>query len=181
MDTIGFLETTSIACGVEIADKMIKVSNIELIYARASCPGKYLILVAGDVSSVELSLKQGAQVGQGFVVNTALLPRIHPQVIHAIGSGTYVEKPNAIGVVEYFCVTSSLAAADAAVKAANVTLMDLRLGTGIGGKSYFVVAGEVSAVKNAVAAALENQRNTGLLLNSSVIANPKRELVESLF
>ena len=180
MDTLGFLETTSIAAGVEIADKMLKTSNVELLFARASCPGKFYILITGDVSSVELSLRQGEETGRGFVVSTTLLPRIHPQVIKAISAGTMPESPAAIGVLEYYSVTASLAAADIAVKAANVELVDIRLGTGIGGKSFVLLAGEISTVQNAVAAAMNAQNDVGLLVNSTVVANPKRELLDHL-
>ena len=180
MDSIGFLEATSIAAGVEICDKMLKASGVELIFARASCPGKFYILVLGDVSSVELSLRHGAETGGGFVVNTALLPRVHPRVIQGINAGVMPESPSALGVLEYFCAAASLTAADTAAKAADVEIADIRLGTGIGGKSYVLLAGEISAVQNAAAAAMSSQKDTGMLVNSVVVAKPRRELLESL-
>ena len=52
MITIGFLELNSISKGILAADEMIKAADIALIAARPSCPGKYQILITGEVSSV---------------------------------------------------------------------------------------------------------------------------------
>ncbi|MCF2557300.1 BMC domain-containing protein [Fournierella massiliensis] len=57
----------------------------------------------------------------------------------------------AVGIPEFFSVTASVYSADAAVKAADVDLVDLRLGTGIGGKFFVILTGEVAAVTEAVA------------------------------
>ena len=136
METIGFLELNSIAKGIEAADAMLKAAEVRLIAARPSCPGKYHVLVTGEVAAVQSSVDAGAAVGAGNVVDQVVIPRVHPQVIEAIGMSTVPERANAVGILEYFSVTASIQGADAAVKAADVTLIEVRLGTGIGGKSY---------------------------------------------
>lgn len=181
MDTLGFLELSSIAEGIKIADAMLKASRVDLIYARASCPGKYYIMIGGYISDVINSMKQGVALGKGFVISSVVLPRIHPQVISAINMGSVPEKVEAIGVMEFYSVTSSIVAADTAVKAADIELIDVRLGTGIGGKSFVVITGDISAVSSAVEAAVRSQIDSGMLLNRVVIPNPRKELVESLF
>ena len=45
IDTIGFLELNSIAKGLEAADAMLKKADVDLIFAKPGCPGKYYILV----------------------------------------------------------------------------------------------------------------------------------------
>jgi len=181
MDTLGFLELSSIAGGIETADAILKVAQIELIYAKASCPGKYYIMVAGQVSNVENAIDRGESLGKGFIVSSLVLPRVHPQVIHAINMTSVPDKIAAIGVMEFFSVTASIVAADTAVKSANVELIDLRLGTGIGGKSFVVLTGDTASVTSAVDTAVNGQMDSGMLLNRIVIPNPRRELVESLF
>ena len=47
----------------------------------------------------------------------------------------------ALGILEFFSVTGAIIAADAAAKAANVSLIEIRLGTGIGGKSFVTLQG----------------------------------------
>ena len=181
MDTLGFLEVMSVAKGIEVADAMIKASYVDLLMARASCPGKYYILIGGDVSSVRTALDQGKNKGESFVVHDTLIPKIHPDVIKAIAAGTMPESVAALGVLEFFSVTASLTAADTAVKTAPVDIVDIRLGTGIGGKSFVIVAGELSAVKSAVEAGSNAVAGTGMLLNKAVISNPKKEILESLY
>lgn len=180
MDTMGFLETTSIAKGVEICDAMLKASYVDLISARASCPGKYYIIISGDVSAVTTSINEGVSRGKGYVVYHSVLSNIHPNVIQAINVSTVPDKIAALGVLEFYSVTASLISADIAVKAANVHIVDIRLGTGIGGKSFLVLAGELAAVKSAVSSAV-NSLDTGMLVSQVVVSNPRRELIESLY
>ena len=180
MDTVGFLEVTSIAAGVEMTDAMLKASNVKLIFSRASCPGKFYILITGDVSGVETSVKQGISHGKGCVVKSTVIPKVHKQVIQNINVGAVPTNAAAVGVIEYYCVTSSIVAADVAVKAANVELVDIRLGTAIGGKGFIVLTGELSAVKTAVNAAVSHTKDEGMLVNYTVVSNPKPEVLESL-
>ena len=180
MEAIGFLELNSIAKGVEAADLMIKAADVRLIFAKAGCPGKYLILLSGEVAAVSASLDTGVAAGGSHVVDSCLIPRVHPQVIRAINLAGDAQPAGAVGVMEFFSVTASVYGADAAVKAAEVSLLDVRLGTGIGGKSFVVLTGEVAAVRAAVDAGIHTPEAQGLVVSSVVIPNPVPELFESL-
>ena len=105
---------------------------------------------------------------------------LHPQVIEAIAAATAPETLGAVGVMEFYSVTASVYAADAAVKAADVDLIDVRLGTGIGGKSFVVLTGEVAAVSEAVRCGVGVPAAEGLLVSSVVIPSPHPELLDSL-
>lgn len=83
-ETIGFLELNSIAKGVEAADIILKTAEVELIYAKAGCPGKYYILFTGEVAAVSASIEAGKMVGGTHTVDGCIIPRVHPQVISAI-------------------------------------------------------------------------------------------------
>ncbi|MDR1649236.1 MAG: BMC domain-containing protein [Synergistaceae bacterium] len=181
MDTIGFMELSSIASGIEIADSMLKAANVKLIFAKASCPGKYYILLSGQIANVEKSIETGVAMGGGFVVSSLVLPKIHPKVFMAVNMAGMPEKAEAIGVMEFFSVTSSLIAADTAVKAAPVDLIDIRLGTGIGGKSFVVLSGDTSSVQSAVDAAAAVRAEEGMLVNKAVVSKPDKKLLSSLF
>ena len=180
-ETIGFLELNSIAKGVEAADAILKAAEVELLFAKAGCPGKYYILFTGEVAAVKASLEAGAKLGEHHVVDSCVIPRVHPQVIQASNLSTDPGAVNAVGVMVFFSVTASIYGADAAVKAADVTLMDVRLGTGIGGKSFVVLTGEVAAVNESVAAGTSTENAQGMVVSSVVIPNPRREVFESLF
>ena len=180
MITIGFLESNSIARGVEAADAMLKAAEVRLVVARPSCPGKYHIMISGEVSAVQSAMDAGKEKVGSSLIDELVIPRVHPQVIEAINLATMPEKVRAIGVMEYFSVVQAVMGADAAVKAAGVELIEVRLGTGIGGKSFVVLTGDVSAVEASVAAGTKEAKENGLLISEIVIAHPHPDLVETL-
>ena len=181
METIGFLELNSIAKGIEAADIVLKTAAVELLFAKPGCPGKYYLLFTGEVAAVQASLDAGRAVGGGHVVDACVITRVHPQVIRAINLTSMPESMRAVGVMEFFSVTASVYSADAAVKAADVDLVDVRLGTGIGGKSFVILTGEVAAVEAAVQAGTHTPNAEGMLVSSVVIPSPHAELLNSLF
>lgn len=175
-EAIGLVETISIAVGIKIADAMAKTAPVEILEATPICPGKYMVLVAGDVSSVESALARGVAVGGDVVVDTLFIPHVHPQVFPAILAATQVSTLKALGVVETFTAASTVLAADAAAKAAGVTLIEIRLAKGLGGKAFFTMTGEVYEVEAAMEAALRVAKEGGNLVRSVVIPRPHPEL-----
>ncbi len=180
IDTLGFLELNSIAKGIEAVDYMLKIADCQLISARASCPGKYYILISGRVDSITQSIEEGKRIGGMHVVGKLIIPRIDPQVIRAINMTHVPENARAIGAIEYYSAAGSIIAADCAVKAANVDLISLQLATGIAGKSFVVVTGDVDAVKAAVEAGVEGAKEEAMIINHIVLPNPRKELIDSL-
>ena len=181
MEAIGFLELRSIAKGVECADIILKTAEVSMLYAKASCPGKYYILFHGEVASVRSSIKEGCRIGGQHVVDCVVIPNIHPQVIKAINQTSVTRDLESIGVMEFYSVTAAVEAADAAVKASDIDLVDVRLGTGIGGKSFIIITGEVAAVRNSVEAGTSCPAANGMSVDCVVIPNPHRDLLESLY
>ena len=180
MEAIGILESNSIAKGIEAADAVLKAADTALLYAKPVCPGKYTILFYGDVAAVSASLDAGAAVIDAHLVDSVVIPRIHPQVIQAISLSTAPDGVNAVGVMEFFSVTAAVYAADAAAKAADVTLLDVRLGVGIGGKSFAFLSGEVAAVEEAVRCGMAAGEEKGLAVTSTVIPSPRKEIFDTL-
>ena len=60
---LALLEFSSIAAGIEAADAMVKRAPIGVIRAGTVQPGKYLVLIGGEVADVEESLAAGREVG----------------------------------------------------------------------------------------------------------------------
>lgn len=180
LDSLGFLELNSIAKGIESLDEMLKAAFCELIYAKASCPGKYYICIAGSVQDVETSMEIGRKCGGMNVVGETCISNISPEVIRAINVAEFPGRVGALGSIEYYCATASIVAADAAVKAADVCLVSVQLGTGIAGKSYFVVTGDVDAVDVAIQSGADAAKDAGLMINQVVVTNPREELLKSL-
>ena len=136
-----------------------------------------MVLIAGDTGDVKAAMAEGIKRGGECVVDTLTLPNVHPQVIQAISMTTQVEKPGAVGVLEFYSVASAITAADVAAKAANITLIEVRIGYAIGGKGYVTLTGDVGAVRAAVAAA---EREAELLVGTTVIPRPAKKLFDSL-
>ena len=52
---IGMVEYKTVSAGMTAADTMIKTAEIEVIQASTVCPGKYIVLVTGELSAVKAS------------------------------------------------------------------------------------------------------------------------------
>lgn len=174
---IGMVELNSIARGIETSDYMVKAAQVELIRSSTVCPSKYLILISGDTGDVKASMAEGVKRGGECVVDTLLLPNVHPQLIPAISMTTQPPALGAVGVLEFYSVASAITAADVAAKAANITLIEVRIGYAIGGKGYVTLTGDVGAVRAAVAAAA---RDAQLLVGTAVIPRPAQQVFDSL-
>jgi microcompartment protein CcmL/EutN len=148
---IGLLEFDSIAAGIVAADAMVKRAPIGELVAGSVQPGRYLVLVAGDVASVEESMAAGREAGVQPPGAEIMLPDVHPAVVDAL-RGVRVPGPvEALGIVETSSVAPVLAAADAGLKGAEVELLDVYIADGLGGKAYLLFGGAVSDVEAAVA------------------------------
>ncbi len=176
-NAIGLIELTSIANGYEVADAMLKSAKVEMVFNRTICPGKFMVMVAGDTAAVKSSLEAGLDLGGETVVDDLLIPNVSPEVFPAISGTRIIETTGALGIIETFSVASIIEAADAAVKAANVQLMEIHLAMAIGGKGYVTLTGDVAAVKTAVEAGADYVRSKGLLVQKVVIPQPREEIL----
>lgn len=179
-EALGGLETRSVALGMEACDAMLKAAEVTLLMASPTCPGKYLILVSGTVAAVRAAVEAGRPVAQDSWVDDLVLPSVHPQVIPALSAMTPAEEVGALGILETFSMTAALRAADQAVKSAEVSLIEIRLGRGLAGKAFVVLTGEVAAVRAATEAALSAIEEKALVLAVTVIPSPHPALVDKL-
>ena len=177
---IGLIELRSIARGMKTTDTILKSADVELLRAHVVCPGKYIILVAGSISQVKSAVSIGQEVAPEVVVDHFVLSNVHPSVFPALTATTEIEKVRAIGVVETFTLAASIVAADLAVKAAPVDLIEIRLPFAMGGKAFTVFTGEVSAVRSAVNTAAEQLKDEGVIDSFEVIPSPHKDLIEKL-
>ena len=176
---LGLIETTSIARGLVVADAMVKKAQVALAFARPVTPGKHVVIVAGEVAEVDEAMAEGARIAAQTLIDRLFLPQAHAALLRALAGGRRAAGLSALGIVETFSVAAALAAADAACKAAEVELAELRLADGLGGKAYFVVTSTLDLVEAAVAAAAR-ALEPGLLVTTEVIAAPHSDLTELL-
>jgi microcompartment protein CcmL/EutN len=176
-NSIGLIELGSIAAGYEVADAMLKTADVELLLSRSICSGKYMVMVAGGVAAVQSSVAAGSQAGGASVIDTFVIPNVHESLFPAISGAAKVERLEALGILESFSVASLIEGADAAAKAADVRLIELRLAMALGGKAFVTLTGSVSAVRSAIEAGARTIAQKGLLVNKVVIPNPRPELL----
>lgn len=174
---IGIVETSSIAKGFEVADAIMKSASVEMVVNRTICPGKYMILVGGDVDAVNASIETGIQIGAHTVVDHFIIPNVHADVFPAISGVQHLPELKALGVIESFSVASIIEAADAAVKAADIKLISLHLAMAIGGKGFVTLTGDVADVEAAVEAGTSVIEEKGLLVEKIIIPSPRKEIL----
>jgi microcompartment protein CcmL/EutN len=177
---VGCIEVSSIARGLETADGMLKAAKVELLFCSPVCPGKYLILVGGQVAEVNSAVQAGESLASDTLVDSMIIPRIDPQVLTAFSATTQIDEIDAIGMIETFSIASAIIAGDQAVKSAKVKLIEIRLARAVGGKAFVLLTGGVSAVNAAIAAGKEVASQNGLILGTTIIASPHPELVRHL-
>ena len=83
-NSIGLIELGSIAAGFQVADAMLKAADVSLVLARTICSGKYMILIRGDVGSVEAAVGAGKALAGYSIIDTFLIPNVHESIFPAI-------------------------------------------------------------------------------------------------
>lgn len=177
MDTLGVVESKSIAVGVLLADGMVKAADVKLVRASTICAGRYLIFVAGETGAVEISVAY-AKKSAFSLTGSFVISNISPQIQAILKSSVSGDGHKAIGVVECRDVPSGLAAADKALKRSAVRLLRLVTGQGIMGKSYFVLEGDVASVTEAVTSAKDFLANH--LIEAVILPVPDQSVVKAL-
>lgn len=176
LHAVGVIELKSIAKGMEACDSALKSANVRMISAHSACPGKYEMLLTGEISAVQAAIDQvRARFGQ-YVIDTVLLGRIEEAVICALLGGQAQPKPGAVGIIETYTAASAIKAADTAVKTAEVEIVDLRVSRGMGGKGVVIITGSIGAVSAATEAGSDYAKREGLFAASSVMAAPHEDL-----
>jgi len=180
MNSLGLIELTSIAAGMQAADIMLKTSEVELVLSRTICSGKYMVLIGGEVAAVQTSVDAAVNTLDFAIIDTFVIPNVHPDIFPALAGHSQVGELEALGIIESFSVASLIEGADAAVKSANVRLIEIRLAMALGGKAFCTLTGEVAAVRSAVDSGAKLIADKGLLVNKVVIAQPRKELLSEM-
>lgn len=177
---IGLVEINSIAKGFEVCDAMAKTANVSVLVAKSICPGKYIVMIGGDVAAVRQSVDSGEATAGSTIVDRFVIANIHPSVLPAISGGNSIDKVEALGVIETYSVAATIEATDVAVKTASVIPLRMHLAFGIGGKSYVALSGNVADITAAVEAGAALASERGFLVNRVVIPRPHPQLIDQI-
>ncbi|MBI4060839.1 MAG: BMC domain-containing protein [Elusimicrobia bacterium] len=175
---VGFLESSSIARGIEATDAMVKMAQVKLAKTTIVARGKYVIFVSGAQGEVESSMRAGREVLGKTLVDEVLIRNVHNQVVAALDKRVSVEVLGAVGVIETKEAIAAVLAADAAAKAANVHLIEVKTVVG-GGKGYVSLCGSVGDVRTAVAAGISAIKKE-LLVTHAIIPQADPQLLATV-
>jgi microcompartment protein CcmL/EutN len=175
-DVLGVLEFSSIASGIQAMDAMVKAAPVRIIEAKTICPGKFVVLVAGEVAEVDASLTAGKRGRESLLIDELFIPNLHRSIIPAVTGSVECPIWDAVGVIECFSVVAGIEAGDIAAKAADVLVTEVRLATGMGGKSTVKMMGPVDAVEASMRAGVGHVKGKGLLCQEVVIPNPHPDI-----
>ena len=177
---IGMIEYKTVSAGVVAADAMVKTSDISIIESQTVCPGKYIAIITGDLSAVKAAVDTAKTQHAEHYINSFVLGNPHESIFPAIYGTTTIEEVAALGIMETYDASTIIVAADEAAKTAIVDLVELRIARGMCGKSYLMLTGEVAAVEAAIERAKAVSAESGMYLDSSVIANPDPQIRKSI-
>jgi microcompartment protein CcmL/EutN len=179
--TLAAIETSSIAQGHVVADALVKTAEVELIEAGPISPGKYWVMIGGEVGPVRAAWTRGKEVAAETLLDQFFIPQLHESVLPALRGAVAAVDHDALGVLETSTASAAIVAADQAAKAANVLIRDVRLANGIGGKGVVLVSGAVGDVEAAIAAGRADAQRAGLLTRSVVIPRLHPQFKARLF
>ena len=182
---LGVLELGTIARGVVAADAALKRAPAVLLSSRAVSGGKHLVMLEGGVAEVSEALAAGALAAGEHLLDRVELAAADVQVWPMLGAP--VTPPDwsadptaeAVAIIETRTVCAAIAAADAACKAADVAVQDVRFAVDLAGKAYFTLTGSLDSIEAAALAAREAADTK--LVGAELIAHPSPDLRGRLF
>ena len=180
MNSIGLVEVKNVSKGVVVTDEMLKSAGVTLISSGAVCPGKFVTIVGGELSAIHAAVDRAELVAEEALIDKFVIGNLGDNVYEAVCGTAMVKEKKAFGIVETFTAASAIEAADAAVKAGDIELIEVRVARGMGGKCFVSMTGDVADVKAAVDAGAMIASRQGVLINTEVIANPHPELWEAV-
>lgn len=180
MKSIGLVEIKNVSKGIVVTDEMLKSAGVNLISSGAVCPGKFVTMVGGELSAIRAAIQRAELVSEDAMLDKFIIGNLGDNVYDAVCGTAKVTNKRALGIVETFTAASAILAADAAVKAGDVELVEVRIATGMGGKCFVTMTGDVADVKAAVEAGARLAAQQGYLINTEVIANPHPELWDAV-
>jgi microcompartment protein CcmL/EutN len=182
---LGVLELATIARGIVVADAALKHAPAILLSSRAVSGGKHLVMLEGGVAEVDEAMAAGKRAAGDRLLDHVQLAAADDQVWPMLGAP--VTAPDwdrapgaeAVAIVETRTVCAAIAAADAACKAAEVLVRDVRFAVDLAGKAYFTLTGTLDSIEAAAAAAAAAAGDR--LVEREIIAQPSPDLRGRLF
>ncbi len=181
MPVLAGLDLQHLPAGLAALDAVCKEATVDVLFAGDIDPGRFLIVLSGELADVEVALHKGIVDAAESLLESLLLPQAHAR-LHAGLRGQLADPQQilndeqALGTLHAHTPLSLLAAVDRALKVADVTLLRLRFASELAGQGHAVLAGEQFDVEAALLAA-QSGLPQGVTLQTRLIARPAPEVV----
>ncbi len=181
MPVLAGLDLLHVPAGLAALDAACKEAPVRVLFAGDIDPGRFLLIFAGDLASVEAALHKAIGVSADALLESLLLPQAHAHLHAALrgtlaDAGAILRAEHALGTLHAHTPLTLLAAIDRALKVADVSLLRLRMASELAGQGHAVLAGEQSDVEAAIEAA-QTGLPSGVVLQTRLIARPAPEVV----
>lgn len=180
---VALVEITDVPTGLLSLDALAKEATVTILSAGTVQCGRFLIAFAGEVEPVEMSFEKAVSVAEKALLDSVLLPYAETRILPALADGRARRPRNgdSLGVLQTGSSPTLLRAVDAALKGADVELLELRIAEGLGGRGLAMVWGHQHDVQAAIEhASVAFGRGRAEGCTSSVIANADREVSRAL-
>jgi len=178
---LAIVEFSDIPAGIFATDALLKKAPIAFVKCGTITRGRYLALFGGSTASVEEAMAEALAQGGDAVLDRLLLADVHPRVYDAILGTPRAGGNGSLAIIETDTVASNVRAAEAALKATSVDLLEIRLAdSGLSGKGVSLYLGPLHEIEEAVAVAARALDAHGLAARSRIIPAPHDSLLAQL-
>lgn len=179
VESLALLEIDGMARAVLVQDAALKHAPITVMACAPVSPGKVILIFFGAVAPVEEAFGEACRLAGSRLMDSLLLPFIHPAVVAAVGGEHFLWAGEGLAILEFSTVAATLLACDTAVKCAAVRIGRLHLAAGFGGKGFLTLCGDLGDLEAAVAAASE--RLPEHLTDAEIVPAPHSDLGDRAF
>ena len=93
---IGMVEFQTVSAGMNGADTMIKTAEVEVVECATVCPGKYIVIISGEISAVKAAVDAAKSKFSDKVIDSFVLGNPHDSIFSAIYGATAPEGVEAL-------------------------------------------------------------------------------------
>lgn len=174
-EAIATLELASIARGIAVLDQMAKRAATQIVASRTLSPGRYFIVLSAPVAELEEAVAAGLATAKEDLVDHVMLRDPHDGLRAGLASELELSLDESMAIIETTTVSSTLFAADRALKGAEVRMIELRLGSGLSGKGVFTLTGALHMIE-AARDVIQESIGPEKIVRIEVIAQPHPDL-----
>lgn len=177
---LGMMEFKTVVKGIEGMDIMVKTAKVKIMRSHTLCPGRYIVLIKGELGAVKAAVEGCNKKLDSFIRNTYILGNPHKQLYEGLNDQYDLKQVKAMGIIETNAIPAILKAADQSLKAAEVNLAKIMLGNHIGGKGVLVITGELAAVEEALQHASSACEESNTLVDFTIIPRPDQSVWDAI-